>query len=340
MRSMARVVYWDASRTPKVSPAMVPRNIHIRTSSFTERSFSSASAATRIGSALVISSLNPTSSAPARLLGFSAALTLTVTMLIQSITQMTIPRPISTSCLPCGPGGRISSQNATPHSGAMYRLYAQPGVVRFPDEANSARNTRGSSAYGITSSRRPWRHPGSFSQLRTGTRIWTAEASSSAASAAAPPSRGGTGLRSIAAVGNGPAGPGPGAAGPGGAAAGLPGAAIPGTAPAPHAAGGNGAAGPAARNGAPGPAVSAGAGAPGPFVADGTAPATAAAGPSAPAGAAGLPSSRAAGAAGRGGGSSRSTGPSGEASDSSTASATTSLVTSLPRRNVPARPRP
>ena len=39
-------------------------------------------------------------------------------------------------------------------------------------------------------------------------------------------------------------------------------------------------------------------------------------------------------------GSSRTTGPCGEASDSSTGSATSSLVTALPRRKVPARPRP
>ena len=143
---MAMVVYCDASLTPKVRPAMVPRNIHIRTSSFTERSFSRPRAATRIGSALVISSLNPTSSAPIRLLGLSTELTLIVMTLIQIITQMTMPSPISSSCLPYGSGGRISSQNATPHSGATYRLYAQPGVVRFPDEANSARKTSGSSA--------------------------------------------------------------------------------------------------------------------------------------------------------------------------------------------------
>src|ERR1700684_3515013 len=43
---------------------MVPRNIHIRTSSLTERNFSSSSAATRMGSALVISSLMPTPMAP------------------------------------------------------------------------------------------------------------------------------------------------------------------------------------------------------------------------------------------------------------------------------------
>src|SRR5215813_9223542 len=58
----------------------------------------------------------------------------------------------------------------------------------------------------MTRSRRPWRHPGSFSQLRTGTRIWNAEASSSRASAALP-IRGGTGLRGIAAVRKGPARP-------------------------------------------------------------------------------------------------------------------------------------
>ena len=77
-------------------------------------------------------------------------------------------------------------------------------MVRFPDEANSARNTSGSSEYAMTRSRKPWRHPGSVSQLRTGTRIWNAEASSSRASAA-PPIRGGAGLRGIAAAGTGPA---------------------------------------------------------------------------------------------------------------------------------------
>ena len=75
----------------------------------------------------------------------SPELTWIVTTLIQIITQMTMPSPISSSCLPCGSGGRISSQNATPQSGATYRLYAQPGVVRFPDEANSARKTSGNS---------------------------------------------------------------------------------------------------------------------------------------------------------------------------------------------------
>ena len=65
----------------------------------------------------------------------------------------------------------------------------------------------------MTRSRRPWRHPGSVSQLRTGTRIWNAEASSSRASAA-PPIRGGTGPRGIAAVGKGPAWPAAGATGP------------------------------------------------------------------------------------------------------------------------------
>ena len=44
MCSMASVVYWDASRTPNVSPAIVPRNIQIRTSSFTQRSRRSRSA--------------------------------------------------------------------------------------------------------------------------------------------------------------------------------------------------------------------------------------------------------------------------------------------------------
>src|SRR5262252_9463106 len=227
MCSMAMVVYCDASLTPNVRPAIVPRNIHMRTSSFTERSFSRPSAATRIGSALVISSLNPTASAPNRLLGLNIRLMLIVMRLIQIITQMTMPSPISSSRLPCGSGGRISSQNATPHSGAIYRLYAQPGVVRFPDDANSARKTSGSRAYAMTSRRRPWRHPGSVSQLRTGTRIWTAEASSSLASAAAP-SRSGTPTRGIAAVDDGPVWPGGGTGG---------------GAPAPQSAGGAGAAG-------------------------------------------------------------------------------------------------
>ena len=148
-------------------------------------------------------------------------------------------------------------------------------MVRFPDEANSARNTSGSSEYAMTRSRKPWRHPGSVSQLRTGTRIWNAEASSSRASAA-PPSRGGAGLRGIAAAGTGPAWLAPAAAAP---------------------------------------SVSTGAA--------GT----------------GSPGSAAAGLAGPGG-SNRITGPCGEARASSTGSRSSSLVTALPRWNVPARPRP
>ena len=95
----------------------------------------------------------------------------------------------------------------------------------------------------MTSSRRPWRHPGSVSQLRTGTRIWTAEASSSLASAAAP-SRSGTPIRGIAAVPDGPAW-----------LRGWPG----GGAPAPQSAGGDGAglAGSAGSSGVPGFAGSA-----------------------------------------------------------------------------------
>ena len=45
-------------------------------------------------------------------------LMLMVTTLIQSMTQMMMPRAISTSCLPNDPGGRISSQNTIAHSGA------------------------------------------------------------------------------------------------------------------------------------------------------------------------------------------------------------------------------
>ncbi len=114
-----------------------------------------------------------------------------------------------------------------------------------------------------------------------------------------------------------------------------------GAAPAPQPAGGKGAAGPAAgRNGAPGPATAAGTGAPGPGVTTGTAPGGAGACQSALAGAGGPASSSGTTGPACRGGSSRTTGPCGEASDSSTGSATSSLVTALPRRNVPARPRP
>ncbi len=45
---------------------------------------------------------------------------LMVTRLIQSMTQMTMPMAISSSCFPNDlAGGRISSQKAIPHSGAM-----------------------------------------------------------------------------------------------------------------------------------------------------------------------------------------------------------------------------
>src|SRR5260221_12525119 len=87
-----------------------------------------------------------------------------------------------------GPG-RINSQKPIPQIGAMYRPYAQPGVDRLPDDANSAMNTSGSSAYVMTRSRRPWRQPGFLSQLPTGIRIRNASTNSSLAGAA-----GGAGL--------------------------------------------------------------------------------------------------------------------------------------------------
>src|SRR5260370_6546733 len=96
-----------------------------------------------------------------------------------------------------GPG-RINSQKPIPQIGAMYRPYAQPGVDRLPDDANSAMNTSGSSAYVMTRSRRPWRQPGFLSQLPTGIRIRNASTNSSLAGAAGgpglgfgPPPRGG-----------------------------------------------------------------------------------------------------------------------------------------------------
>src|SRR5258708_17296703 len=82
-----------------------------------------------------------------------------------------------------GPG-RINSQKPIPQIGAMYRPYAQPGGDRLPDDANSAMNTSGSSAYVMTRSRRPWRQPGLLSQLPTGIRIRNASTNSSLAGAA------------------------------------------------------------------------------------------------------------------------------------------------------------
>src|SRR5260370_29700706 len=88
-----------------------------------------------------------------------------------------------------GPG-RINSQKPIPQIGAMYRPYAQPGVDRLPDDANSAMNTSGSSAYVMTRSRRPWRQPGFLSQLPTGIRIRNASTNSSLAGAAGGPGLG------------------------------------------------------------------------------------------------------------------------------------------------------
>src|SRR5258708_12011076 len=88
-----------------------------------------------------------------------------------------------------GPG-RINSQKPIPQMGAMYRPSAQPGVDRLPDDANSAMNTSGSSAYVMTRSRRPWRQPGFLSQLPTGIRIRNASTNSSLAGAAGGPGLG------------------------------------------------------------------------------------------------------------------------------------------------------
>src|SRR5215471_1446652 len=79
-------------------------------------------------------------------------------------------------------------------------------------------NTRGSSAYGMTRSRRPWRQLGSFSQLLMGTRIWKADASSSRDDAPGTPglSPGGTAPPRAPGPHGGAAGPG--APGPQGAA--------------------------------------------------------------------------------------------------------------------------
>src|SRR5260221_12322465 len=85
-----------------------------------------------------------------------------------------------------GPG-RTNSQKPIPQIGAMYRPYAQPGVDKLPDDANSAMNTSGSSAYVMTRSRRPCPQPGFLSQLLTGIRIRNASTNSSLAGAAAGP---------------------------------------------------------------------------------------------------------------------------------------------------------
>src|SRR5258708_37667674 len=108
-----------------------------------------------------------------------------------------------------GPG-RISSQKPIAQIGAMYRPYAQPGVDKLPDDANSAMNTSGSSAYVMTRSRRPWPQPGFLSQLLTGIRIRNASTNSSLAGAAAGPGLrvGGGGRRRPAGAGAGRPGPG------------------------------------------------------------------------------------------------------------------------------------
>ena len=127
---------------------MVPRNMHIRTPSFTFRYRSRTSPASSTGSALVISSLNPITSAgkkPILPLMCSESLTLIVTTFIQARVHTTIPAPAHISCLPTRPG-RISSQKPMIHSGATYRLYAQPGVDSLLDELSVARKISGSSA--------------------------------------------------------------------------------------------------------------------------------------------------------------------------------------------------
>ncbi len=65
--------------------------------------------------------------------------------LIQIITQIDDAQPDQSLLLAVRPGPDQQPER-DPHSGATYRLYAQPGVVRSLDEANSARKTSGSSA--------------------------------------------------------------------------------------------------------------------------------------------------------------------------------------------------
>src|SRR5258708_897174 len=193
MIAISRDAYSAASETPNVRPAMVPRNIHIRTSSFVERNFRRISPASRTGSAFVISSLNPTPSAAEKAKAWPArprwSLMLIVTTFSHTSVQTMIPMPTCTSSALMGPG-RINSQKPIPQIGAMYRPYAQPGVDRLPDDANSAMNTSGSSAYVMTRSRRPWRQPGFLSQLPTGIRIRNASTNSSLAGAAGGPGLG------------------------------------------------------------------------------------------------------------------------------------------------------
>ena len=76
---------------------------------------------------------------------FSAALTWIVTTLIQTSVHTTMPAATQISRLPTRPG-RISIQKPMDHSGATYRLYAQPGADRSLDELSIARKISGSSA--------------------------------------------------------------------------------------------------------------------------------------------------------------------------------------------------
>ena len=99
---------------------MVPRNIDIRTLSFTDRYLNRRRPASRTGSAFEISSLNPITRAgknEIEPLRCRLSLTLIVTTLIQIRVQTTMPAASTASCFPMWPG-RISIQKPMPHSGA------------------------------------------------------------------------------------------------------------------------------------------------------------------------------------------------------------------------------